>query len=131
MVARRAPLLLLIGLIALVGCRDTLVDEPIQPDTPPTAPTQTARPIYIKGPGVLGVGIAGDFYAERLLEAVRYDWSQDSVDRGQVSGSPNDASQRRFELTGVRSGTVRVTVLALDASNRVIGRGTRTISVGY
>ena len=86
--------------------------------------------IYVKGPGSLGIGATGNYRAEAVQGVVRYEWSQDSIDRGQVSGEPTDPLLRLFELTGVRSGTVRITVLALDASNTILAVGTRTISVG-
>lgn len=130
MTVRHAPLLLLLGLFTLVGCRDALVDEQLQLDDLPSAPAPVENSIYVKGPGSLGVGMSGNFRAEPVRGAVQYDWAQDSVDRGQVGGGPTDPTRRLFELTGVRAGTVRITVSALDASNRVLGVGTRTIFVG-
>ncbi len=130
MTARRAPLLLLLGLFALAGCRDTLVDEPFQPNQPPSVDAPVANSIYVKGPVALGVGVTGNYRAEVVQGVVRYDWSQDSIDRGQVGGDPTDPLLRLYELTGIRSGTVRVTVQALDANNTVLAIGTKMISVG-
>lgn len=130
MTARRAPLLLLLGMFALAGCRDALVDEPSQPNVPPLAPDPVENTIYVKGPGALAIDATGNYRAEPVQGVVRYDWSQDSIDRGQVSGEPSDPTLRLFALTGVRSGTVRITVQALDANNAVLGIGSRTISVG-
>jgi hypothetical protein len=130
MTARRAPLLLFLGLFALAGCRDALVDEPFQADVPPSVSDPVENAIYVKGPGALAIDATGNYRAQSVPGVVRYDWSQDSIDRGQVSGEPTDPTLRLFALTGVRSGTVRITVQALDANNAVLGVGSRTIFVG-
>lgn len=130
MAVRRVPLLLLLSLFALAGCRDALVDEQFQPENPPSVDAPVENSIYVKGPSSLGIGATGNFRAQSFPDAVRYEWSQDSNDRGQVSGEPSDPTLRLFELTGVRSGTVRITVLALDVNNTILAVGTRSISVG-
>lgn len=130
MTARYASFSLLLVAFALAGCRDALVDESLQIDVPPAAPAPPEDAIYLKGPGALPVGATRNYRAEPVQGVVRYEWSQDSVDRGQVGGQPTEPTQRLFDLTGVRAGTVRITVQALDERNRVLGVGSRTIFVG-
>ena len=129
MIVRRAPLLLMVGLVALIGCRDALVDESLQAEAPPSGPTPTANTMYVKGPDAIRVGEVGDYRAEPVHEAVRYAWSQESLDQGRVSGMASDPTFRLFALTGVRAGTVNITVEAFDADNQMIRVATRRIIV--
>lgn len=127
---RRLLLLMLVGGFALTGCRDALVDEPLQAEPPPSEPTAQENAIYLKGPAALQIGATGNYRAEPVEGAVRYDWAQTSINNGEVSGVSTDPRLRLFELTGVSSGTVRLSVQALDAENHVIGIGTKTVLVG-
>ncbi len=130
MPVRRAPLLLLVGFFVLAGCRDALVDEPLQADPPAETPTSQENSIYLKGPSALRIGATANYRAEPIEEAVRYEWSQTSINDGEVSGLSDDPLLRLFDVTGVSSGTVRLYVQALDANDAVLGVGTKTVLVG-
>ena len=79
MAARRVPLLFLLGLFALAGCRDALVDEQFQPENPPSVDAPVENSIYVKGPSSLGIGATGNYRAQAVQGVVRYEWSQDSI----------------------------------------------------
>jgi len=129
MIARAVPLLFLTILLGLLGCRDTLVDEPLPTDTQvPPADTTTVNEIYLKGPVSLRVGETRNFRAEPLSNVESYRWSL-TGGFGVVSGMPTDARLQRYDITGVDPGPVTLTVQAFDENGDVIGIGTKSISV--
>jgi hypothetical protein len=129
MIARAVPLLFLTILLGLLGCRDTLVDEPLPTDTQETpADTSTINEIYLKGPVSLRVGETRNFRAEPLAGVDNYRWSL-SGGFGVVSGTPVDARLQYYDITGIDPGPVTLTVQAFDENGDVIGIGTKSISV--
>jgi len=129
MIARAVPLLFLAVLLGLLGCRDTLVDEPLSPDTQvPPADTTTINEIYLKGPVSLRVGSMQGYRAESLPDAVRYQWRLGDG-TGTVIGDSDHPLQRLYDITGVSAGPVMLIVQAFDENSDVIGIGTKSISV--
>lgn len=129
MTARALPLVLLVLFLGLLGCRDTLVDEPLPPGSEaPPADTATQNLIYLKGPAELRIGETRNYRAEPLDNAVSYRWAL-AGGTGVVSGVPVHEINRLYDITGVEAGGVTLLVQAFDANNAIIGTGSRSIVV--
>ncbi len=130
MTVRRAPLLLVLGLLALAGCRDALVDE--APLTPPDPEEESGmRSAYLKGPEAMTLGETREFRAEPIQEATRYAWEIRDASTGRLSGrleTDAEGRDRRLIAEATRTGYVllQVSVFSDDALIRV---GTKTILV--
>lgn len=128
MIARAIPLLFLAVFVGLLGCRDTLVDEPLPDTQAPPVDTTMTNELYLKGPLTLRVDETRNFRAEPLMGAERYQWFL-SGGLGTVIGTPRDANFQFYDITGVDPGPVTLTVQAYDANDDVIGIGTKSITV--
>lgn len=119
------PLVLLAGLVALAGCREAIVDAPLDPL--PAAPTVQPAPLYIKGVGDEMVVLDRAYLrAEPLPTAVSYVW--DAVGEAQVE-MQESPSWRTPVLRPITPGTLTLRVLAYDADGAIVGRGTRSLFV--
>lgn len=129
MTFRTAPLLLLAVMFGFLGCRDALVDEPLQPgaQTPP-ADSSTQNTIYLKGPEELQVDETRNYRAEPLQGAVEYRWSMVGG-LGGVTGVTSDPLLRVYDITGVSAGIVQLSVRAYGEDDEVLGVGSKTVTV--
>jgi hypothetical protein len=135
MTFRTASLLLFTIAFGLVGCRDALVDEPLPVDNPPAdeqdppAESSSAAPIYLKGPAELPLGATGNYRAEFASGAVTYEWL--ATGEGHVTGRPSSSQglPRFYDITGVNTGSVQLTVRAVGPNNELLGLASRTITI--
>lgn len=111
-------LALLLSVLALAGCREGLLTDTGEPFDGP--------PAYVKGPATVLVGQTEDYRAEPILNAVRYRWSVRAPDLATVTPLTDT---RLATVTGRKVGSVEIVVDALDASDEILARGTRTLSV--
>lgn len=109
-----------LAVLALVGCRDPLVDEPLPVGEEEEEPTDgnVASPMYVKGIDTLRIGQTAHFRAENVQGATDYRWLLVGG-TGHVTGSrvPSDSLGRFFDITGREVGPVQLRVEALDEAN--------------
>ena len=127
MTFRTTSLLLLAVVFGLLGCRDSLVNEPpgVQP---PPADSSARNSIYLKGPTELQVGETRNYRAEPLADVVEYRWTL-AGGRGEVTGATSDPLLRVYDITGVHTGVVQLYVKALGENDEVLGVGSKTVTV--
>ena len=127
----------LVLLLALVGCRESLVDvsEPGAPVGEPAPPASSGlAKAYFKGPEQVHVGTSASFRIEPLHEAARYAWHIPDSDRGLIEGTlSRDYSglQRSLNITAVREGTLDMTVTVYDAQDQAIARASKHVEIVY
>lgn len=130
MIARAFPLTFLVLLLGLLGCRDSLVDEPMTPRAgEPAAPDTTLQlEIYLKGPSELRVGETRNYRAQPLEGVENYRWSLTGGSGG-VSGTPVHPTLQLYDITGVLEGPVVLTVQAFANDSVLLGTGTKTVMI--
>ncbi len=123
-----AALILAVAGLALVGCREAVVEpEPIvEPEPVQNPPADVAR-LYIKGGATMRLFAQGDFRAEAADGAARYDWVASGD--GDLAGTPTGEAGRLQRFRAVREGPLTLVVRARDAEGRVIGEGRREMAV--
>lgn len=124
----RVRFLLLLAPALLLGCRDAIVDAPLDPGAPVTEsdPAQ----FYVKGPAALTVGTEAVYRAEIVLGASSYHWQlAGSIDA--VSGIVEtlDGLNRLLHVTAVRHGAVTLVVQARDAEGRLMAVSHKDVRV--
>ncbi len=121
MVSRSVPVLLLAAL-CLIGCRDSLVDEPLDTAESPETEETGARPIYLKGPETIILGDSREFRVEPIQEATRYSWEIHDSSSGRLSGhleADNEGRDRIFLAEATRTGYVYLRVSVFDDTSLI------------
>lgn len=125
----RALVLLLLAPALLLGCRDAIVDAPLDPGGAPVTEPDPAQ-FYVKGPAALTVGTEAVYRAEIVLGASSYHWQlAGSIDA--VSGIVEtlDGLNRLLHVTAVRHGAVTLVVQARDAEGRLMAVSHKDVRV--
>ena len=130
MTARATPLILLVLIIGLAGCRDTLVDEPLTPraSEPASPDTSTQLEIYLKGPAELRVGETRNYRAQPVEGVATYRWSL-TGGSGSIVGTPVHPTLQFYDITGVLEGPIVLTVQAFGNNSVLLGTGTKSVSI--
>lgn len=130
MTARALQLTLFVFFLSLVGCRDSLVDEPLTPGDGEPATTDTTQQleIYLKGPAELRVGETRNYRAQPLEDVVTYRWSLTGGSGG-VTGTPADPTLQFYNITGVHEGPVTLTVQAFANNSVLLGTGRKSVVI--
>lgn len=117
--------------LALVGCRDALVDPAAEPIDEPPPESELPTP-YFKGPIELELGHAGSFRVEAVAGATRYNWVIEETSTGRLTGTFTADAQgreRQFNAVATEPGTVVLFVSITDAEGRTIASATKTVRV--
>ena len=123
--------LLLVALISLAGCRESIVgpSEIIQ-ETPRG---EEVAAIAIKGPHApLQTGAYVQLRAQPVPDVVTFNWrfeGQGAVTVQNVPGQGGPLAQRILDIQGVRTGAIRATVEGLNAEGTRIAYGEMTFEV--
>jgi hypothetical protein len=119
------PLLFALVLLAVTGCRDAIVTDPLVPPTGPPAAEQGS--LYLKGVGeTLVLGAQTTLRCQSHPDAARYVW--DFTGDGEVA-PVSTTGARTLTVAGYRVGPVDVRVLAYGADGALVGRASRSFEV--
>ena len=118
---------LIVALLVLCGCRETIVGPPTA--DPGDVPAPSANSMYVKVPPLLVSGDIVEVRGEAVEGGVRFGWMV--TGDGDVSLRANDPTGRRRVLVAeaLDHGTVTITARAYDASNNVVAMGSRVVEI--
>ena len=123
--------LLLLALSAM-GCRDALVDAPLDPVDPIDTPTEPQTPtLFVKGPSTMTLGASARFKGEIVEGAASYAWRYEAYSSGEITGtSASDGTyDRLFTATATSPGLVVLVVQVLDRDGVLLAEATKLVTV--
>ncbi|MEM6784278.1 MAG: hypothetical protein AAF624_11160 [Bacteroidota bacterium] len=124
--------LLFVFLLALMGCRESLLtpeesatDQPEETQAPPDDALADVRRGYLKGPAYVAVGSSGTFKAPPGADVFFYEWSQ----RGDGGFRVFASRERIVSFDAFREGEVMIEYVAYTGEGEPVLRGSLPVDV--